>query len=147
MPPGRLAEIDEEFSMLTFAAQPPPVQPGGAHVAEGLDTHVSGAQALQGPQVAGGAPGLPHSTYWPCELLNAFILKMASTGQCVNTDMMLGHRAYAQQQLARARISPDTSLQALAQRLQGYFDAAAPDGCKVAAVLDSETARGELLLA
>ena len=48
---------------------------------------------------AGGSP----ATYWPCELLNAFVLKMAASGHCVNMSMMLGHRPYALEQLAPVR--------------------------------------------
>jgi len=88
---------------------------------------------------------LPHATYWPCDLLNTFVLRMAAEGHCVNTDMMLGHRAYACGRLALARASGDEALRALALRLQVYFDAAAPEGCHVAAALgDAEP--GRLLL-
>lgn len=79
-----------------------------------------------------------YTTYWPCGLLNTFVLKMAAAGHCVNTDMMLGHRPYAQGRLAVARHSSDESLRALAERLQLYFDAAAPDCCHVAAAIDDE---------
>ncbi|EER58261.1 hypothetical protein AcdelDRAFT_4167 [Acidovorax delafieldii 2AN] len=63
------------------------------------------------------------AAYWPCERLNAFILKMAAHGQCVNAAMMLGHRPYALEQLARARALGDPDLAGLAARLQAYFDA------------------------
>ena len=58
---------------------------------------------------------------------------MAATGHCVNTAMMLGHRPYALEQLAVARAIQDHSLNALALRLQAYFDVAAPQGCAVVA--------------
>jgi len=86
-----------------------------------------------------------YTTYWPCGLLNTFVLKMAAAGHCVNTDMMLGHRPYAQGQLALARASRDEALRALSARLQVYFDAAAPEGCHVAAALD-EAEQGRLLV-
>ena len=85
------------------------------------------------------------TTYWPCGLLNSFVLRMAAAGHCVNTDMMLGHRPYAQGQLALARASRDEALRALSARLQVYFDAAAPEGCHVAAALD-EAEQGRLLV-
>lgn len=127
--------------MLSFAALSAPVPARGADFP--LDTDpCHGAVASHG-----SAPGALHSTYWPCELLNAFVLQMARAGHCVNTDMMLGHRPYAQQQLDLARGSHEAALQALAERLQRYFDASAPEACKVAAALDSEeAARGGLLL-
>lgn len=77
-----------------------------------------------------------HSHYWPCELLNAFILRMAAAGRCVNTAMMLGHKPYALEQLAAARAVPDEGLQATANRLQAYFEVAAPQGCEVVATID-----------
>ncbi len=60
--------------------------------------------------------------YWPCEVLDAFILHMAKRGHCVNTAMMLGHQAYAQEQLATARLHRDGELEELANRLGGYFN-------------------------
>ena len=62
-------------------------------------------------------------TYWPCELLNDFVLRMAAQGYCVNMSMMLGHRPYALERLALAAQAPDASLQELAGQLQPYFDA------------------------
>ena len=62
-------------------------------------------------------------TYWPCELLNDFVLRMAAQGHCVNMSMMLGHRPYALERLALAAQGPDDSLQELAGQLQPYFDA------------------------
>jgi hypothetical protein len=82
------------------------------------------------------AANQPYASYWPCGLLNTFVLKMAAAGHCVNTDMMLGHRPYAHGRLAVARHSSDESLRALAERLQLYFDASAPECCHVAAALD-----------
>ena len=65
----------------------------------------------------------PTNTYWPCELLNDFVLRMAAQGHCVNMSMMLGHRPYALERLALAAQAPDASLQELAGQLQPYFDA------------------------
>ena len=62
-------------------------------------------------------------TYWPCELLNDFVLRMAAQGHCVNMSMMLGHRPYALERLALAAQGPDDSLQELAGQLRPYFDA------------------------
>ena len=62
-------------------------------------------------------------TYWPCELLNDLVLRMAAQGHCVNMSMMLGHRPYALERLALAAQAPDASLQELAGQLQPYFDA------------------------
>ena len=62
-------------------------------------------------------------TYWPCELLNDFVLRMAAQGHCVNMSMMLGHRPYALGRLALAAQAPDASLQELAGQLRPYFDA------------------------
>ncbi|WP_291444940.1 hypothetical protein [Acidovorax sp.] len=63
------------------------------------------------------------NTYWPCELLNDFVLRMAAQGHCVNMSMMLGHRPYALERLALAAQGPDASLQELAGQLRPYFDA------------------------
>ena len=63
------------------------------------------------------------NTYWPCELLNDFVLRMAAQGHCVNMSMMLGHRPYALERLALAAQGPDNSLQELAGQLRPYFDA------------------------
>ena len=70
----------------------------------------------------GLAAGGPPATYWPCELLNAFALKMAASGHCVNMSMMLGHRPYALEQLALARGAADEELHHLAAQLQAYFE-------------------------
>ena len=62
-------------------------------------------------------------TYWPCELLNDFVLRMAAQGYCVNMSMMLGHRPYALERLDLAAQAPDGSLQELAGQLRPYFEA------------------------
>ena len=62
-------------------------------------------------------------TYWPCELLNDFVLRMAAQGHCVNMSMMLGHRPYALERLALAAQATDAGLQELAGQLRPYFDA------------------------
>ena len=62
-------------------------------------------------------------TYWPCELLNDFVLRMAAQGHCVNMSMMLGHRPYALERLALAAQATDAGLQDLAAQLRPYFDA------------------------
>ena len=67
--------------------------------------------------------------YWPCEVLDAFILQMAARGHCVNTAMMLGHPPYALEQLALARSHRDAELDALVARLGGYFTGAAGTAC------------------
>ena len=126
--------------MLTIAATSAPTHNRGADFS--LTTDESAAVRRS----AAALTGMPHhATYWPCDLLNIFVLKMAAAGHCVNTDMMLGHRPYAQSRLDAAYNSHDESLGALAARLQVYFDAAAPEGCRVAAELDEE-GRGHLLL-
>ncbi|MBV7430927.1 hypothetical protein KW843_03205 [Acidovorax sp. sif1233] len=117
--------------MLTFAAPFTPAKARGT----GLSLH-----AACGAGDLGFAPSQPHggpqAHYWPCESLNAFVLKMAAAGHCVNTAMMLGHRPYALEQLAMARAANDGGLNALAERLQAYFDATAPQGCAVVADID-----------
>ncbi|CAN7343045.1 hypothetical protein ASF11_07685 [Acidovorax sp. Leaf76] len=126
--------------MLTFAAPSAPAQNRGA------DFSLTPDESFASPRRAAAFIGMPHhGTYWPCDLLNLFVLKMAAAGHCVNTDMMLGHRPYAQGRLNAAYDSRDESLCALAARLQVYFDAATPEGCRVAAELD-EQGRGHLLL-
>lgn len=78
------------------------------------------AKALcSGPAVdsVGGA----EPSYWPCELLNAFALKMAASGHCVNMSMMLGHRPYALEQLALACKVENSDLHRLAAQLLPYF--------------------------
>lgn len=73
-------------------------------------------------QDAAGADDHAH-TYWPCELLNDFVLRMAAQGHCVNMSMMLGHQPYALERLALAAQATDASLQELAGQLRPYFDA------------------------
>lgn len=68
--------------------------------------------------------GEPEIHYWPCEVLDAFILQMAKRGHCVNTAMMLGHPPYALEQLSIAHSHHDAGLDDLVTRLQGYFDGA-----------------------
>lgn len=127
--------------MLTFAAPTAPAQ--------ARDFDFSGAtrdQHLRGFEGGHGATLTPtleadhfaHARYWPNELLDTFILKMAASGQCVNTAMMLGDRHYAMVQLATARVSRDAELMALSARLQAYFEADAPEACIVAAAIAHE---------
>lgn len=42
------------------------------------------APTTQAEAPPGLAAGGPPATYWPCDLLNAFVLKMAASGHCVN---------------------------------------------------------------
>lgn len=132
--------------MLTFAASSPSATATaaaalhpGAHFTDIQDEQASP------PARPAGFGSQAFTTYWPCGLLNTFTLRMAAAGHCVNTDMMLGHRPYAQERLAEAAASSDGTLRTLAARLQVYFDAAAPDCCHVATALD-EAQPGRLLL-
>jgi len=75
-----------------------------------------------GPCIARSGDAAGGVTYWPCDLLNAFILQMAAHGHCVSAAMMLGHRPYAVQQLAAAQQMPDEALRGVAAQLQAYFD-------------------------
>lgn len=68
----------------------------------------------------------PPPRYCPAGLLAGFALLMAGHGRCVHAAMMLGDSDYAHWQLAWARGSQDPELMAVADRLQGYFDEAAP---------------------
>lgn len=97
--------------MLTFAAPSAPL---------------TLAQAPCPGLAAQASAGGPQASYWPCELLNAFVLKMAASGHCVNMSMMLGHRPYALEQLALARVAADRELHSLADHLQAYFDTPQP---------------------
>ena len=117
--------------MLTFAAMTTPAKARGAALS--LHDPVGATGDLASDHGALRPAAVSHAHYWPCELLNAFVLKMAATGHCVNTAMMLGHRPYALEQLAVARAIQDHSLNALALRLQAYFAVAAPQGCAVVA--------------
>ncbi len=74
-------------------------------------------------------PGEPEIHYWPCEVLDAFLLQMAKRGHCVNTAMMLGHPPYAQEQLDIARLHHDAELDDLVTRLQGYFNGTSGAAC------------------
>ena len=67
-------------------------------------------------------PGEPEIHYWPCEVLDAFVLQMAKRGHCVNIAMMLGHPPYAQEQLGIAHLHRDAELDGLVGRLRGYFN-------------------------
>ena len=125
--------------MLGFAQPAGPVYHHGAAPFPDAGADV----ARQAPQEGAAVPG--HAAYWPGELLNGFVLKMAAAGHCVNTDMMLGHRLYAEGRLAAARASGDAELAALAARLQAYFDTAASESCRVVARL-ALPQRGRLLL-
>ncbi len=130
--------------MLTFAAPQAPLQMRGFHFSD-EDLCLGDGQGLVHGRSAARHPAQPaHARYWPCELLDTFTLKMAATGRCVNTAMMLGDRQYARAQLAAARVSRDTDLVALSARLQAYFDAAATEGCIVAAAISQ--AQDERLL-
>ncbi|GAB3471763.1 hypothetical protein [Polaromonas eurypsychrophila] len=60
--------------------------------------------------------------YWPCELLSAFILQMATQGCCINESMMLGSRFYAMEKLTHAHALDDALLRELAVRMFSYFD-------------------------
>ena len=97
--------------MLTFAAPSAP--------ATQADIQADIQATAPCPGLAAGGPPV---TYWPCELLNAFVLKMAASGHCVNMSMMLGHRPYALEQLALARGAADGELHHLAAQLQAYFE-------------------------
>jgi hypothetical protein len=76
---------------------------------------------------AAPAGGAPHG-YWPCELLNAFALRMAASGHCVNMSMMLGHHPYALEQLALASGMQNGDLHRLVAQLQAYFQAPVDGG-------------------
>lgn len=78
------------------------------------------------PTASEECTGAAH-TYWPCDKLNAFTLRMAAHGHCVNADMMLGHRPYAHERLAAAGQIDDEDLRELAQQLQNFFDASPGD--------------------
>ena len=78
--------------------------------------------------VADAHAGEAEIHYWPCEVLDAFILHMAKRGHCVNTAVMLGDPAYAREQLAIARRHQDSELAGLADRLGDYFSAGPVSG-------------------
>lgn len=116
-------------------------EPGHAGAGpQALDTAPApeGAAAAGAPRWEADEPaGAPSCHYWPCERLDAFILQMAAHGHCVNAAMMLGHRPYAQWQLAQAQEVPDPALNALAAQLQAYFDAPPAAAAQVAASADA----------
>lgn len=60
--------------------------------------------------------------YWPCELLSAFMLQMATRGCSVNESMMLGSREYAIEKLSHAHTLNDEALRQLAVQMFSYFD-------------------------
>ena len=60
--------------------------------------------------------------YWPCELLSAFMLRMAARGCSVNESMMLGSRDYAIEKLTHAHTLNDEALRQLAVQMFSYFD-------------------------
>lgn len=115
--------------MLTFAA---PSAPSPAETSAARLVSDPAPAAVQGglPGVTGGLPndglcgpaGAP-SSYWPCEMLNAFVLRMAAQGHCVSMSMMLGHHPYALERLSVALAVPDPALRQLALQLQPYFEA------------------------
>lgn len=88
------------------------------------------------PLISSDADEHADAHYWPCDVLNAFILKMAANGRCVNAAMMLGHRTYALAQIAAAHAVGDEALAALAARLQAFFDAHPEGGPAVARSTD-----------
>lgn len=127
--------------MLTFVAPSAPAQTRGFDFSDytlhGVsDAAVAGNAATS---AAGSSAHYAQTRYWPSELLDTFILKMAAAGQCVHTAMMLGDRHYAMVQLATARLSRDETLVALSARLQAYFEADAPEACIVAAAMSQES--------
>jgi hypothetical protein len=103
--------------MQSFVAPSAPSRALFVHSSPSRKAAAHGRSAATAPQ-----------TYWPCELLDAFILQMAARGLCVHAAMMLGHHPYALQQLALAREVGDASLYQLATQLQGYFEASVDDG-------------------
>lgn len=86
------------------------------------------------PSVPLWRPADNQGHYWPCDLLRAFTMQMATHGKCVSADMMLGDTRYALEQLSLAHSSGDERLRGLAVQLFGFFDAAqaAADGAAVA---------------
>lgn len=101
----------------------PARQQSFAGTAEACATAVSDQWVNEaGPRIARSGGTASGVTYWPCDLLNAFILQMAAHGHCVSAAMMLGHRPYAVRQLAAAQQVPDEALRSVAAQLQAYFD-------------------------
>ncbi|EJE54956.1 hypothetical protein PMI14_00113 [Acidovorax sp. CF316] len=100
------------------------VDPSAPRTMAGADLpHLAGPSAARHDQ-----HGEAEIHYWPCEVLDAFILQMAKRGHCVNTAMMLGHPPYAQEQLAIARQHRDSELDGLAARLGDYFSTGPASG-------------------
>lgn len=123
--------------MLTVAAPTAPAQARGFEFSDtDRDQHVPGGEGVRDAAVHAGH--FAHTRYWPNELLDSFILKMAAAGHCIHTAMMLGDRHYAMGQLATARMSRDAELRSLPARLQVYFEADAPEACMVAAAIAHE---------
>lgn len=84
-------------------------------------------QSLLAPFVPVWRPADNQGHYWPCDLLRAFTMQMATHGQCVNADMMMGDAHYAMEKLSQAHSSGDERLRDLAVQLFGFFDATSPD--------------------
>lgn len=127
--------------MLTFAAPSAPAQTRGFDFSD-YTLHGASHAAVAGIETTSASERAAHlaqTRYWPSDLLDTFILKMAAAGQCVHTAMMLGDRHYAMVQLATARLSHDDTLVALSSRLQAYFEADAPEACMVATAMSQET--------
>src|SRR3989344_4765421 len=92
-----------ESTMLTFAAMTTPAKARGAALS--LHDPAGATGDLASDHGALRTAAVSHAHYWPCEL----------------------------ERLAVARAIQDHSLNALALRLQAYFDVAAPQGCAVVA--------------
>jgi hypothetical protein len=87
-------------------------------------TAVIASTAVASPRDSSGpfpySPSLVH--YWPADLLDDFIFRMAATGQCVSSSMMLGSREYAIEKLSGAHTLDDDGLRQLAVQMFAYFD-------------------------
>jgi hypothetical protein len=68
------------------------------------------------------SPDRQHPHYWPCDMLRAFTLQMAASGQCINISMMLGSREYAIEKLNCAHSLGNDQLRELAVTMFSYFD-------------------------
>ncbi len=101
------------------------VEPSAARATAGAD--------LPGlPSARPVADGEAEFHYWPCEVLDAFVLQMAKRGHCVNIAMMLGHPPYALEQLDMAHLHHDAELDALVALLQDYFSGTSGAACGAA---------------
>ncbi len=81
------------------------------------------AASAYGAQGISWEPAADHACrYWPCDLLKAFMLHMATQGCCVNESMMLGSRDYAIEKLSHAHTLDDARLRELAVQMFSYFD-------------------------